>query len=205
MNLIRAIGATLLSWGPWGIFLLAILDSAGIPIPEGVDALIVIMGTMHPQAGYWSAALAVIGSLAGSMFLFYVGRKGGEAFLDKRTQKGWAKRFRHWFHHYGEITILIPALVPAPLPLKIFVLCAGALGMNRVHFALVILAARIPRYFGLAYLGARMGEEPLVFLSTHVYQLLAFAVALFLFLLFLVKLKDWLRVRAASKSARGGT
>ncbi len=202
MNLIRAIGYTLLSWGPWGILLLAILDSAGIPIPEGVDALIVVMGTMDSRAGYWSAALAVAGSLAGSIFLFYVGRKGGEAFIDERTQSGWAKRFRAWFHHYGEITIFIPALVPAPLPLKIFVLCAGALGMNRVHFALVILAARIPRYFGLAYLGARLGKEPLVFLTTHVYQLLALSVALFLFLLFLVKLKDWLHTRAALRELR---
>ncbi|MGE5569296.1 MAG: YqaA family protein [Rhodospirillales bacterium] len=202
MNLIRAIGYTLLSWGPWGIFVLAILDSAGIPIPEGVDALLVIIGNMHPKTGYWSAALAVAGSLAGSIFLFQIGRKGGEAFIDGQTQKGWAKRFRAWFHHYGEITIFIPALVPAPLPLKIFVLCAGALGMSRTHFVLVLLAGRIPRYFGLAYLGARLGKEPLVFLGAHAFELLGLAVALFLFLLFLVKFKDWLRARADLRAAR---
>ncbi len=185
-----------MSWGPWGTFLLAVLDSAGIPIPEGVDALIVLVGMNDVRAGYLSAALAVLGSLAGSVFLFYLGRKGGEAYLDARTQKGWPKRFRAWFHHYGEITIFIPALIPAPLPLKIFVLSAGALGMNRVHFALVILAARIPRYFGLAYLGARLGKEPLVFITTHIFQLLALSIALFLFLYFLVKLKDRMRRRA---------
>ncbi len=197
MNLIRSIGYVLLSWGPWGILLLAVLDSAGIPIPEGVDALIILIGTQDTGAGYLSAALAVAGSLAGSLFLFYLGRKGGEAYLDARTQKGWPKRFRHWFHHYGEITIFIPALVPAPLPLKIFILSAGALGMNPIHFALVLLAARIPRYFGLAYLGAQLGKEPLTYLKTHMWQLLVLSIALFLFLVFLVKLKDWLRKRAA--------
>jgi membrane protein DedA with SNARE-associated domain len=68
--------------------------------------------------------------------------------------------------------------------------------MNRVHFILVLLAARIPRYFGMAYLGAQLGKEPLVYLRTHMFQLLALSVALFIFLLFLVKLKDWLRKRA---------
>ncbi|HOK44399.1 MAG TPA: VTT domain-containing protein [Bryobacteraceae bacterium] len=204
MDLIRSIGYTLLSWGPWGILVLAVLDSAGIPIPEGVDALLVIIGNMDPKTGYWSAALAVAGSLAGSIFLFEVGRKGGEAFLDERTRTGRARRFRAWFHHYGEITIFIPSLVPAPLPLKVFILCAGALGMKRTHFVLVLLAGRIPRYFGMAYLGARLGKEPLVFLSEHVYELLGIAVALFLFLflLFLVKFKDWLRARADLRAVR---
>jgi membrane protein DedA with SNARE-associated domain len=196
LNLIRAIGNVLLSWGPWGILLLAVADSAGIPIPEGVDALIVYLGMRDPRAGYLSAGLAVAGSVAGSLFLFYLGRKGGEAYLDARTQTGWPKRFCRWFHHYGEITILIPALIPAPLPLKIFVLSAGALGMNRVHFILVLLAARIPRYFGLAYLAAQLGTEPLVYLKKHMLQLLLLSIALFLFLIFLVKLKDWFRKRA---------
>lgn len=199
MNLIHAIENLLLSWGPWGTLLLAVLDSAGIPLPEGVDALIIYIGTRDIGAGYLSAALAVAGSLAGNVFLFYLGRKGGEAYLDARTQTGWPKRFRRWFNHYGEITIFIPALIPAPLPLKIFVLSAGALGMNRAHFVLVLLAARIPRYFGLAYLGSQLGKEPLVYLKTHMFQLLALSVALFLFLVFLVKLKDWLRKRATQR------
>jgi membrane protein YqaA with SNARE-associated domain len=193
LRFIRSIGNTLLLWGPWGVLLLAVLDSAGIPAVEGVDALLVVMGSRDPRAAYFSAGLAVVGSVVGSLFLYYVARKGGEAYLDGRTQTGWTKKFRAWFHHYGALTIFIPALVPIPLPLKVFVLSAGALGMNRWHFVLVMLAARIPRYFGLAYLGAQLGDKPLHYLKTHVFQLLGLSVALFLFLLFLVKLKDRLK------------
>lgn len=193
MKFLRSIGNTLLGWGPWGILLLAVLDSAGIPAVEGVDALLVLMGSANPRMGYLSAGLAVAGSAVGSLFLYYIARKGGEAYLDKKTQSGRAKKFRIWFQHYGALTLFIPALVPIPLPLKIFVLSAGALGMNRLHFVLVILAARIPRYFGLAYLGAQLGDEPLRYLKTHVFQFLGLSVALFLFLLFLVKLKDRMR------------
>ncbi len=196
MRFLRGIGTTLLSWGPWGILLLAVLDSAGIPVPEGVDALIVIIAAQNATTGYFSAALAVIGSLVGCLFLFYLGRKGGEAYLDTKTRKGWPLRFRRWFHHYGGLTVFIPTLIPIPLPLKIFVLSAGALRMNRAHFVLIVLAARIPRYFGLAYFGAQMGTYPLQYLKKHAWQLVIAAFVLFLLLLAAVKIKDRLRIAA---------
>jgi membrane protein YqaA with SNARE-associated domain len=203
LKFIRSIGATLLAWGPWGIFLLALLDSAGIPIPEGVDALVVLMASRNASAGYFSAALAIVGSLAGCLFLFSLARKGGEVYLDRRTQSERAKKFRRWFNHYGSVALFIPALVPVPLPLKVFVLSAGALGMSRVRFALVILAARIPRYFALAYLGSQLGDEPILYVKSHMLQLLGLSVALFLFLLGLVKLKDWMHRRALQKAEAG--
>ncbi len=192
---IAAVGQRLLSWGPWGAFVLAILDSAGIPVPEGVDVLLVTMAAMHATTGYFAAALAVTGSVIGSVILYYIGRKGGEEFLDKRTQTGWPRRFRRWFHHYGAITIFFPVLIPVPLPVKIFVLSAGALGMNRAHFVLIVLAARIIRYFGLAYLGASMGKYPLQYLKTHIPHLIAITVALFLASYLLIKWKDRVRAR----------
>ena len=83
MKWVRSIGGTLALWGPWGILLLAILDSAGIPLVGGVDALLVLMGAKNPRMAYLAAALAVAGSLAGNLFLFYLARKGGEAYLDR--------------------------------------------------------------------------------------------------------------------------
>jgi membrane protein DedA with SNARE-associated domain len=195
-HLIQAIGATLLAWGPWGALVLAILDSAGIPILEGVDALIVFMAAQDAGRGYLGAALAVIGSVIGSLFLFYVGRKGGEEFLDKRTQSGWAKRFREWFHHYGGLAVFIPILIPAPLPVKIFVLSAGALGMNRAHFIAIVAAARILRYGGLAYLGSQMGTYPWEYVKSHAWQLAVASVGVFGVLYMAVRIKDYLRRRA---------
>lgn len=182
--------ATLLAWGPWGALVLAVLDSAGIPVPEGVDALLVVMAVRDSRAAYLGAALAVLGSLAGSIVLFYIGRKGGEELLNRRTRSGWPLRFRRWFHHYGGLTVFIPTLIPAPLPLKIFVLSAGALDMRLSHFVLLVVAARIPRYFGLVYLASEMRTNPLLYLRQHVLLLLGCAVALFAVLYVLIKIKD---------------
>jgi membrane protein DedA with SNARE-associated domain len=195
-HLFQAIASTLLAWGPWGAALLAILDSAGIPILEGVDALVVFLAARNPASGYLAAGLATAGSAIGSMFLFYVGRKGGEEFLDKRTQSGWPKRLRQWFHHYGGLAVFIPVLIPAPLPVKIFVLSAGALGMNRGHFLLIVILARLGRYFGLAYLGAQMGTLPLQYVKTHAWQLALASLGVFVVLYAAVLLKDYLRRRA---------
>lgn len=195
---IAAIGARLLSWGPWGALVLALLDSAGVPVPVGVDALVLTIAAYSPLTGYFGAALAVVGSVIGSVILYYIGRIGGEKYLDRKTQRGWPLRFRRWFHHYGGITIFIPVMVPVPLPVKIFVLSAGALGMNRAHFVLLVAAARIVRYFGLAYLGAQMGSHrPLQYLQGHMWQLIGAALALFLVSYLLVKRADALRARHA--------
>ncbi len=186
----KTLAATLVSWGPAGVLLLAIIDSAGIPIPGGVDALVTVVAALGPERGYLSALLATVGSVIGCVILFYIARKGGQRFLDRYTSEGRSARFKEWFLRYGLITVFIPALLPIPLPLKVFVLCAGAFGVNVGSFILVLLAARIPRYFGLAYLGVQLGEHSGAWLKSHSKEILIFALALGLALYILVKLSD---------------
>ncbi len=195
-RLFGSLFGTLVSWGPWGAFVLAIIDSAGLPVPEATDFLLLVIAARNSKVGYLSAALAVAGSMIGSLFLYYIARKGGEAYLDKRTETGWARRFRHWFHHYGGLTVFIPVLIPAPLPTKVFVLSAGALGMRRRVFLTIVLIGRILRYFGLAFLGARMGRYPARFLRTHSWQLVTVSAGIFVALYLAIRIKDYLRIRA---------
>jgi membrane protein DedA with SNARE-associated domain len=189
----------LLAAGPPGVFLLAVLDSAGIPLPGGVDALLVVVSAASPRVAYTSAILAVAGSLIGSMILFWLARKGGELYLERHTLSARGQRFRRWFQHYGLLTVFIPALLPIPLPLKIFVISAGALAVPPLRFLLVVALARVPRYLGLAYLGSQLGVDAMTYLRSHVWHLLAFALALFAFLYLLVILADRRRARAASR------
>jgi len=187
----------LTSWGPWGVLILAALDSAGIPLPAAVDALVTAIAAVDPPSAFLGAASAVIGSTAGSMFLYSLGRKGGEAYLDRLTAAGRAASFRTWFQRYGLVTVFIPALLIIPLPLKIPILCAGALGVRPGTFLLVILAARVPRYFGLAWLGYELGSHSTAWLKEHAPHMSAFALALAVFLFALIKLSERRHRRAA--------
>ena len=139
------------------------------------------------------AALTLVGSLIGCFILFYIARRGGEAYLAKYTASGRGARFKTWFQRYGLLTVFIPALVPIPMPLKAFIICAGAMGISPWAYLRVLLAARIPRYFALAYLGSQLGTQSWPWLKAHALHMLAFAVVLFVFLYLLVKYVDYKR------------
>ena len=181
---------TLRDLGPAGLFLLAVLDSAGIPVVSGVDALLVWISIAKPESAYAAAGMALLGSVIGSLVLFFIARKGGEAYLDRYTQSRRGARLRRWFQEYGLLTIFVPALIPIPMPLKVFVLSAGALGISPLAFTVVLIAARIPRYFGLAWLGLQLGTDTLPYLAHHIWQMVGVAVVLFVVLYLLIKYVD---------------
>ena len=177
----------LISVGPFGVFLLAFIDGVGVPIPGGVDLLLVLLAAKSPDHAFLLATITLIGSLIGGMVLFYLARKGGEAYLVKFTMEGRGRTLRRWFLEYGLITVFIPALMPLiPLPLKIPEVCAGALGVRPLPFFLTLLVGRIPRYFGLAYLGAQLGEGSWPWVKSHAWHMTSFAIAMFVVLYLLV-------------------
>ena len=168
------------------MFLVALVDSAGVPLPTGVDALLIVVSAADPSLAYLAIILATAGSAIGCLVLFYVARKGGQRCLDEHTRTGKALQLRGWFQRYGLITVFVTVLIPfPPLPTKVFVLSAGALGVRTSSFLLAVLAGRIPRYIGLAYLGSQLGTHSTAWLREHVWHLagIAFVLAVALFLL----------------------
>jgi membrane protein YqaA with SNARE-associated domain len=197
----RAVAA-LIALGPSGLFLLAFFEGAGLPVPGGVDALIVFLASRNPQSLVLLVALAVVGSVLGNLILFALAKRGGEVYLHRHSLSRSGAHFRRWFQHYGLLTVFIAALVPLPImPMKIFVVCSGALGVRRHAFIVTFVSARIPRYAMLAYLGASMGNDALLYLKQHVWQLVLFAAALFFVLYLVVKVADWRRAKAIDQSA----
>jgi membrane protein DedA with SNARE-associated domain len=169
----------LVSWGPFGVFAIATIESAGIPNPGGTDALLLVLAIARPDLAMLCALLATMGSLAGSSIFYEITRAGGEKFLAKYTSGERGQRFRGWFDRYGLITVFIPALVPIPvLPFKVFAACAGVMKVKRAQFLSVLAAGRIPRYVGLAYLGQQLGENSSAWLKGHVWHMVAVALAI---------------------------
>lgn len=144
----------------------------------GVDALLVAIAANQPQHAYVAACCAILGSLAGSLVLFFIARKGGEVLLMKHVASRTGARLHLWFQRYGLITVFIPAISPFPLPMKIPVFCAGALQVRWAYFSVVVLAARSIRYLALAYLGERYGYQTFAYLKSHAWQAALGALAL---------------------------
>lgn len=108
--------------------------------------------------------------------------------MSKAAPEGRAAKFREWFRRYGLVTVFVPALVPIPMPLKLFVISAGVMGTPFARFFVVVLAARIMRYFGEAWLGVTLKHKSASFLKDHAWMFAAGAavlfVALYAFILF---------------------
>ena len=95
------------------------------------------------------------------------------------------------------LTVFIPAVTPfVPLPLKVFVISAGAMHTPLSRFLGVIVLARAIRYYGEAYLGIRLGEDAHGFLSRNGWNIAGIAVAIALVLVGLIKWYDRRRAEA---------
>ncbi len=190
--------AALIAFGPLGILVLAFIDSAGIPVASGMDALVIVVAAKAPSRALLAASMGVLGSLIGNLVLFIGARTGARRFVKQKEEATRKRKFREWFQRYGLLTIFIPAMLPIPLPLKVFVISAAVLHTPLRTFVIVIVLGRSIRYFGEAYLGVLLGEGAGRFLRTYSWHLVAGAVALFAVLYLLMA---WTERRRLRKSA----
>ena len=177
-------------YGPWGVFILALIDSMGVPLPGGVDVVLLGIGVEAvdtPSRAWLAALIALVGSLIGNAILFPRGAAGLKAaVLDiARTPRlNVTKRSEAWFRRYGLLTVFVPATVPLiPLPLKVFVISAGAFRTSFSKFMAVILVARGIHYFGMTYLALQLGADARRFLTRNVWTLASVALG-FTFLVY---------------------
>lgn len=132
--------------GP-GLFLVAILDSSFLSIPEGNDILIVILsiGATWGRMSYY-VAMTTLGSILGCVALYTVGRKGGSPLLKRRFSPetvAWAEK---QYERFGVLTVVVPSILPPPTPFKIFVLSAGVFELPLWEFIGAVAIGRTIRY-----------------------------------------------------------
>jgi membrane protein YqaA with SNARE-associated domain len=181
----------LVAYGLFGILGLSLLDSMGIPLPAAVDLLLLdvsVHSTNNAGHAYLTALMAVVGSVAGNIMLFQAARHGRRLFSKKEPEPGERRRFQEWFRRYGLLTVFVPAVVPfVPLPLKVFVISAGAFHTSFGRFFGIILTARIIRYFGMAYLALQLGADAHDFLIRNAWTIVAVALAMALAFYFVLR------------------
>jgi membrane protein YqaA with SNARE-associated domain len=69
----------LLSFGPFGLFAIAFLDSVLVPIPGGVDAMLMLLATARPSWMLIYVVAATVGSTAGCVGLYKISQKADTA------------------------------------------------------------------------------------------------------------------------------
>ena len=156
-----------LSIGAPGLFIIAFLDSSFLSFPEVNDLLIVLLVINHPERMVLYATMATLGSIAGCLALYFVGRKGGEALLRKRFKGGTVERAANLMRRYGAMALIVPALLPPPAPFKIFVLMGGVAQIPLPTFIWAIAIGRGVRYFGEGILAVMYGKQALDYIHEN--------------------------------------
>jgi len=148
----------LLALGLPGVFLVAFLDSAAIPLPGGPDAVVMLIAWKRPSAAVLVVLLAALGSMAGCLVLYHIGRKGGVLALS-RFRHDQRARVHAWLERNDFVAVFTSVAAPPPFPTKLLILTAGVVGSRRWRLALAVLSARILRFGFEAFLGARFGDH----------------------------------------------
>jgi membrane protein YqaA with SNARE-associated domain len=163
--------------GAPGLFLISFLDSSVLTFPVINDLLLIELCIQHPARMPVYASMAALGSVLGCALLYFIARKGGEAFFHRKAGKR-GQVIRHWVERNGFGGMLVAALLPPPTPFKVFVLAAGVFRVPLWSFTSAIALARCFRYFGIGYLAMRYGSEALPYLGQHKLQVVAIVVLL---------------------------
>ncbi len=143
------------------------LDSSLLSLPEINDYLVVGRCFKYPTAAFYFPLFAATGSVIGCNILYTIIRRGGQAVLRKRFPLESIKRVERAYERFGFLAIGIPAILPPPLPFKIFVATAGALEYPRWKFLLTVMIARSFRYYLEGILAVYYGRRVLLFMKDN--------------------------------------
>jgi membrane protein DedA with SNARE-associated domain len=163
---------TILSLGYAGIAILMAIESACIPLPSEIIMPFAGAVTVSSVAALygarplnlWLAGVAgAIGCNLGSVVAYWVGARLGRPFLDRTP---WVRFLvtphelelvDGWFSRRGSIVVFVSRLLPV---VRTFIaLPAGITRMDQVRFHVYTFAGSLPWCLGLAYVGAKLGEN----------------------------------------------
>jgi membrane protein YqaA with SNARE-associated domain len=149
------------------MLIIGALDSSLLSLPEINDYLVVMRCARDTSAVFYFPLFAAAGSVLGSFILYSLVRSGGQAVLRRRFNSEHLERVERAYARYGFLALAIPALLPPPMPFKIFVATAGALEYQRWRFLATVMVARSVRYYVEGTLAVFYGARVLRFIADN--------------------------------------
>jgi membrane protein YqaA with SNARE-associated domain len=148
----------LITFGAFGLFAVALLDSAFVPLPSSADALMLLLSTAHPRWMPLYAFMATAGSAIGCWILYLISRRAGARAL-RRFSEAKQKRVKDWIERYDMAAVLVATLLPPPFPFKLFVVTAGVFRFSLMRFMIAIVVGRAFRFLLEGFFAVRYGDQ----------------------------------------------
>lgn len=148
----------LITFGAFGLFAVALLDSTFVPLPSSVDALMLLLSTTYPSWMLLYAFMATTGSALGCLILYLISRRAGARALNRFSEVK-QRRVKHLIERYDIMAVLVATLLPPPFPFKLFVVTAGVFRFSLLRFMLAIVGGRAFRFLLEGYFAVRYGAQ----------------------------------------------
>ena len=184
-KVLNRVSEVLITFGPVGLFVVALLDSSFVPLPSSADALMLLLTTAHPRWMVLYAAVATAGSATGCLMLYYVSRRAGKRALSRFSEKK-QKRVKGWIERYDVISVLVASLLPPPFPFKLFVVSAGVFHLSVTRFLIAIVVGRGFRFLLEGYFAIRYGAQAKAVLAQY-YPWIGLGLAVLIIAVFLTR------------------
>jgi membrane protein YqaA with SNARE-associated domain len=163
------------------MILVGALDSSLLSIPEFNDYITVVRVAHNPTEVFYFPLFPAVGSVIGCLVLYAITNRGGQ-FVRKRFDSEKIEMVRQLYLKWGVFALAVPALLPPPMPFKIFVATAGVMGYPRNRFITIIMIARSIRYYAwgiAAYIWRDEVLNMLKWMEAHFAELLGGVIAFF--------------------------
>ena len=143
----------------WTMGAIAFAESSFFPVPP--DVMLIPMALAYPQRAYAMAAWCTVASVAGGVVGYAIGAllydSVGAWLIGHYGYGDKVEMFRSAYAEWGAWIILLKGLTP--IPYKIVTITSGFAGYNFLLFVVFSVIARSGRFFLLAFLLHRYGEQ----------------------------------------------
>jgi membrane protein YqaA with SNARE-associated domain len=138
-----------------------------------LDALLLLFCLENHKRRFLYPIIAAIGSTLSGIFGYVIGLLlwdlVGPFFLEHLIAPSFFERLIGYYQTYQHLAVFLGAFLP--IPFKIIVLSAGVSSLNFFSFALMVLLARLVRFFGIAAMMHFWGERVKAFIDRHFHRI----------------------------------
>jgi membrane protein YqaA with SNARE-associated domain len=155
----RCVAASHKPHAMWSLSAVAFAESSFFPIPP--DVMLIPMALAQPARAYVMAAWCTVASVTGGLLGYAIGAllydSVGAWLIHLYGYGDKVEAFREAYAQWGAWIILLKGLTP--IPFKIVTITSGFAGYNIGLFVLFSVITRGARFFVLAFLLHRYGEQ----------------------------------------------
>src|ERR1700733_10943606 len=145
--------------GPFGLFILGVLDSSFFFLPFGNDLLLVVLVARHHAYLPLYVLTASLGSATGVLLLDLVCRKGGEEGLKKIVSRKRHNYLKKRMSNNAVAPLVIACLAPPPFPYTAVNPPASALQYPKPRLLAYVFGARAVRFTLIGFLAIQCGSR----------------------------------------------